>query len=337
MAISFSCTCGHKFRTSDQNAGKQTTCPNCKSSITIPQPDEVETAAGAEGGEADSEKPTRKTKAGAAKKPVAAKKRGPVDSVDDLLDLSDIGSFEAEPDEDEEGDEDGDGRLGRRSRLDEDDSPIPVKKYEPPKREEVIQVIGAGVGTILIGCLLIVLAIMIKTGGIKPPTEFEPFKNDDISFKCEVPKGWKVEARGGQGNVPPSVKIEKGPISITYRSSTSGAAIQDMAQAAANKAGQVTEDSKPVVRVHEFQADKFKQEIPNYTEIGKPERIDTGFGEGRISVYTAASGLAGKEIGYRATLLTTQYQWNVICKATSKKQFDQFKPVFERIIKSTGK
>lgn len=333
MPISFTCSCGHKFRTSDQNAGKQTTCPNCKTSITIPQPDEETTG---EASEEAAEKSARKTKASAAKKPAAAKKRSPTDSIDDLLDLSDIGSFEAEPEEDE--DEDDDGIPNRRGRFGEEDvGPIPVKRYEPPKREEVIQVIGAGVATILIGCVLIVLSLAVRNGEkIKPPTEFEQFKQEDISFKCEVPKGWKVEARGGSGNVPPVVKIEKGPISITYRASTSGAAIQDMAQAAANKAGEVSEENKPVMKVHEYQADKFKQEMPQYTELGKAERIDTGLGEGRMSTYTAAAGLSGKEIGYRVTLLTTQYQWNIVCKTNSKKDFEMFKPTFQRIIKSTG-
>ena len=249
MPISFTCSCGHKFRTSDQNAGKQTTCPNCKASITIPQPDDDAPEVATESGE---DKPVRKAKSGAAKKPAAAaKKRSPVDSIDDLLDLSDIGSFEAEPEEDEEDDEEGEGLHGRRRRFVDDGPMIPIKKYEPPKREEVIQVIGAGVATILLGLVLIILSLTVKCGDkVKPPKEYVAFKNDETGFKCEVPKGWKVEARGGSGNVPPTVTIEKGPISITYRASTAGAAIQDMAQAQASKTEDVSEEMKPIFRVH---------------------------------------------------------------------------------------
>ena len=241
-------------------------------------------------------------------------------------------------------------RRKRRKAADDDSHDEPKRgkgKSKKPKREQSSNlplVIGGTVATLLFLGVIAVFAlprlmtVIRDSGKIKTPQEFEKYENTDFNFRCEVPKDWDVEARGGSGNIPPSVRIEKGSVKIVYRSSQSGAAIQDMSQAQANMAGgELADELQPVARVHDYQRDKFTQDMPNYKEIGPTEKIDTGWGEGRLSIFTASSGFSGTIYGYRVTLLTSQFQWNVVCQCATKREFVAYQPLFRRMISSTGR
>ena len=259
-------------------------------------------------------------------------------------------SFEFIPDEnifDAEASVFGERSAPRKRTDDEADIETGHKESRKPRAKQGsdanLPVIIGGVvfGLIVLGIVgffaVPQLVAKLKEGGSsKVPQEFEAFVDNDIPFRCEVPKGWEVEARGGSGNIPPSVRIEKGSIKISYRSSQSGAAIQDMAQAGANQSGELRDELKPVAKVHDYQREKFKAENPDYKEIGGVERIETGMGEGRLSEFTGTVGF-GKQYGYRVTLLTAQHQWNVVCKCTNKRDFEAYKPIFRRIIESSGR
>ena len=241
--------------------------------------------------------------------------------------------------------------MAKRKRSDDVDEPPKKsgkgkskKKSEPENDNSALPVIIGGMvfGMIIIGVVGFfaippLIAKLQEGREIQVPKDFEKFTEQNFYFSCEVPKDWEVDARGGQGNVPPTVRIEKGNIKIAYRSSLSGAAIQDMAQAGANQTGELPDELKPVAKVHEYQREKFKQETPDYTEVGPVERIDTGMGEGRLSEFTGSVGFGGKFYGYRVTLLTTQYQWNVVCKCKTKREFEAYKPIFRRILASSGR
>lgn len=232
----------------------------------------------------------------------------------------------------------------KKKSSDDDDNVEGQAKKGKPKRDSSsnlpLMLAGAGAGLVL----MIVVAIFalptlitsIKEGGkIHLPDEYESFANPDIYFRCDVPKGWEVDSRSGSGNIPPSVKIEHGRVKVLYRSSPSGAAIQDMTQAGTNPNEDVDE-FKPVYKVHMYQYQKFKSETPDHKESDKPEMIKTGWGEGCLSEFTSTANFGKRVFGYRATLLTTQYQWNVVCSCPSKREFEAFKPVFRKIILSTG-
>jgi len=98
-----------------------------------------------------------------------------------------------------------------------------------------------------------------------------------------------------------------------------------------------SDDSKPIARVHEYQRQKFADELSNYKEFGEPETIDTGWGEGRLSTYTASGSFGSSIYGYRITLITSKYQWNVTCQCPTKREFDAYKDVFRRVVSSTGR
>jgi hypothetical protein len=45
MPITFQCQCGRKFRTSDENAGRSATCPDCRARFVVPAASAVPAAA----------------------------------------------------------------------------------------------------------------------------------------------------------------------------------------------------------------------------------------------------------------------------------------------------
>ncbi|MBC8003124.1 MAG: hypothetical protein H7X97_11110 [Opitutaceae bacterium] len=66
------------------------------------------------------------------------------------------------------------------------------------------------------------------------------------------------------------------------------------------------------------------------------EKINTGVGEGRLSTFVASGSFGSQIFGYRATLLTTQFQWNVVCQCSSQREFTAYKAMFRKIIESAG-
>ena len=291
---------------------------------------------------------TKATRPANTTKPKSRKSPG---DEDNPFDLSDIGPLEAPSDELDEVDEFEEMPTPRRKkpkakmREDDEDSSIKKGKSKKPKRDSgsnLPLIIGGVVaGVVLIGTIgffaIPALIASAKDGGkIKLPQEFETFENNDIFFRCQYPKGWEAESRGGSGNVPPSVRIEQGHIKISYRASNSGAAIQDMAQAGANMSGELPDELKPVARVHDFQREKFSSETPDYKEFGAVEVIQTGWGEGRLSTFTSSGNFGSKMYGYRVTLLTTNYQWNVVCQCPTRREFEAYKPLFRQVVESTG-
>lgn len=308
----------------------------------------------------DDEQPVLRTDR-TQKKPVSSKQKADVktknNNSSNPFDLSDLDSMEASDDEVEvleEFDDDFDEEpvvkskknKKKKSREDDDDAGATKSKKGKPKRDSSSNLPlilgGVGAAVLVVGMIAFVafsgvLSSVGKGGKVTLPAEYEEFANSDIYFRCQVPKGWEAESKGGSGNIPPTVKIEKGRVKIMYRSSLSGAAMQDMAQAGANSAtGELSDDQKPVYKVHEYQYQKFKAETPDHKESGAPEMIKTGWGEGCMSEFTSTASFGKRVFGYRVTLLTTQYQWNVVCTCPTKKEFEAYKPVFRRIIESTG-
>ena len=85
--------------------------------------------------------------------------------------------------------------------------------------------------------------------------------------------------------------------------------------------------------VHEFQQEIFKQDYSDYNEEDPVKIESKGFGEGRRSIFTAKKGIFSKVKGYRATFLANDYSFQVYCYVPEK-QFDQFEPIFKKMIDS---
>ncbi|WP_010588069.1 hypothetical protein [Schlesneria paludicola] len=369
MLIEFQCRCGHEFRTKPENAGRSIVCPNClahnvvpdasATCVELPSHDEQRSLAPLvrranetdQAEQTGSDTPHRQLDHAAKNRrlppipqassrskrhnntsaPDDADSRGPSDNFEQLDEWTSPRRRRRKADDD------GESPAGKRGKR-------PSSKTKREGGSNVFLVIGGTVtALVLIGSLAFfavpILAKALKDGGkVQTPQEFEKYEDNDFHFRCEIPKGWDVEGRGGSGNVPPSVRIEQGRVKIVYRSSQSGAAIQDMAQAQANMVGgDVSDELQPVSRVHDYQGEKFSSDLTNYKEIGEAEKIETGWGEGRLSTFTASSGLNGTIYGYRVTLLTSQFQWNVVCQCPTRREFLAYQPTFRRIITSTGR
>ena len=365
MLIEFACDCGHNFRTQGENAGMPIVCPNCTAKLHVPIPASIASSV------ADSETPLRSMKVDTptvapvknpsrkssevAKRPSESNKSAPKKSPspapekpierDESSLFADLGPMEAPEESEEELPEFTPTRRRRTSnkKRDEEKESEQKSKQSGSKKGTVLLTVGIiAVGTLLLGTIGFfavppMLAAIKAAGKVKVPQEFEKYTDNDISFQFQHPKGWTPIARGGSGNIPPSIRFEQGNIKVSFRASNSGAAIQDMTQAMSGQAGELPDELKPVARVHDFQKAKFSDEMPGYTELGPVEKIETGLGEGRLSTFVASGSFGGRLYGYRATLLSTNFQWNIVCQTSSQHEFSAYKAIFKKMIESVGR
>ncbi|MEK6260001.1 MAG: hypothetical protein AABP62_15375 [Planctomycetota bacterium] len=364
MFIDFPCDCGHRFRTQRDNAGMRVVCPNCLKEMQVPAASEpkppapvvpasapppvpavkqaaVRQAVPTKGPAPQASLPSKPASSKSAVKPAKPKPS----EIDEESLLDDLGPMEATDDSLEELPEFTPTRRKKKKSSEKQDDDTQKTKKKSKGGGSGGKVAGI-VGGIVAGLALLgvvgffaippMITAIKEAGKITAPTEFEQFRDTDLNFSCLHPKGWVPIARGGTGNVPPSVRLEQGKVKIAFRASVSGAAIQDTTQAMTNQAGELPDELKPVARVHDFQKAKFSDEMTNYREVGPVEKINTGVGEGRLSTFVASGSFGSQIFGYRATLLTTQFQWNVVCQCSSQREFTAYKAMFRKIIESAG-
>ena len=211
----------------------------------------------------------------------------------------------------------------------------------PPKVLYSLFGVSAVVGCIIIG--LIVRSIMNAGDGrvidMAVPTEFTKWTHERGGLSLDSPKGWQVKSGGGTGGVPPWVSFEQSDqgVHISLRGSVSGTAVSDIASAGGtvpiDLGGEIPDELDPIAGVHRYQSDKIGSEYDEYEE-SEPETIESRFGEGRISDFKGTK-LFSATHGVRATLVSNQYQFNVICRCPEDR-LEEYKPIFKRIIGSTG-
>jgi hypothetical protein len=172
---------------------------------------------------------------------------------------------------------------------------------------------------------------------------FLTLKHDLGKFQIDYPEGWTTKTAGGEGGYPPSAQIEGDDAEFTVKSSLGGAAIADIAGAGGATLdlglpnGDEEEsdiDRAPVATVHGFHRKKYDLEYSDYEE-SPPETIQAnGFGEGRLSMFTASAGaFAGRIKGFRATFLAPDFQYNIFCQVPERK-FDAYEPLLRKMIAS---
>lgn len=201
--------------------------------------------------------------------------------------------------------------------------------------------IGGVVVVVLIG---IVIKVMMSAGeehaaAMAAPTEFRRFTHKHGGLAADYPDGWLLKSGGGTGGVPNWVSFENEvqEIKISVRGSISGTAISDIASSGGGLPLDLgmdeTDDLAPVAGVHQYQKEKISADYDAYEET-QPEKIDTGFGEGRVSDFTGKNTLSS-EHGVRATLISNQFQYTVICRCP-KDRMEEYRPIFRKIISSIG-
>lgn len=347
MAIEFLCECGQQFRVGDQHAGKRTKCKACGEVVMIPQK--------------------------AAKKSATARKSAarPTAADDEDLFVLEPSSASGGGGEGDEFDfaleETGPsrklpGKPGAKKKKVREDDEFEAPKAKKKKKKSsaadeggmpkpaliaVLAVLGV-VGLVGIGFV----AVKMFGGGGGGQTksldkQYVTVRHEISSFSIDHPDDWKAAIAGGSGGAPPSIQIDGDEAYFRVKGSLGGAAIGDAAQAGSNLGSNLGinlpgeegedagggEDLAPVAVVHEMQGKFFEQDYDDYEET-PGQKIDTPFGEGRISTYTAKKGMFGGKIkGFRASFLATDYNYNIYCYVPEK-QFEQYEPVFRRMIGS---
>jgi hypothetical protein len=88
----------------------------------------------------------------------------------------------------------------------------------------------------------------------------------------------------------------------------------------------------PVARIHELSKEKLLSDMPA-AEEQPAQPVQTIFGEGRVSEFTAPGSLGNKIHGYRATVLTRDRRLVVICQCAAS-DWENLKGPFMKVIAS---
>jgi hypothetical protein len=165
---------------------------------------------------------------------------------------------------------------------------------------------------------------------------FNP-KSFEMLLTCEAPENWKQQFRGGNNVGPIWARFTNGPVSIEIGEALTGEAIRQAVAAMQKNGKPIRHDVPTVEQIHEYQRPKSSENFRSYDESPRSRGIKTkGYGEARISDFTATEGFFGTEAsGCRATALNLARQITVTCKCPPS-QFEDAKPVFEKVIASLG-
>lgn len=221
-----------------------------------------------------------------------------------------------------------------------------AKKKRPKKRKKSAGKSPALIGglcVLALGLLFVIPMLFPEEKPIEPPASYAEFTHDvNREFKIEYPEGWTVESGGVQGK-PVWAKFkhpDDDDVRIQVKSSMGASAIGDIAKnlpggGLGGAAPEMEEDLAPVATVHSLMHDQFAGEYSDYSEQS-PQKIETGFGDTRVSEFTASGSFGSKIRGMRASMLGLNLQFTVICDCPEK-DWEVCKPVFEKVIKSMSR
>ncbi|HVJ86402.1 MAG TPA: hypothetical protein VM452_12205 [Caulifigura sp.] len=342
MAISFSCDCGQEFKVNDSHAGKRIKCQGCGSTVKIPS------------------LPSKSTSdSGGVAVGKATKKKKRVDDDDDDPLVHSTSDYDSAYDFDigkvplgkliEEGDPDSPSAKKKAKKSDGASGDKPKKKKKKDD-EEAGNPLLIGLFVVLGLCSLSVVGYFgyqqfSSGGGDSRPLEktFVVHSGPEKIFSFEYPSDWTIEqSSGGTGGKPPIVLMNGDGAIFRIKGSVGGSMVGTIAQqgGAAGIAipGQDApvgggDDQSPETTVHQFQQEFFKADYKTFDEEDM-KKIETPFGEGRISIFTAQESFLSPKIkGYRATFMDNNYQYNI--RAYVKEgQWEKFQPTFRRMIDS---
>jgi len=204
-------------------------------------------------------------------------------------------------------------------------------------------------GALVVVGLLVGGFFLLRSSGFGTPAKFEapekyvPIRVGLIPMAGQMPEGWKSTSGGGMRGIPIFVTVsDGGSISVDIRESEgssrkgkmkkrllSGQEVNQIGGEPMEGPGQ----APAVAGTHAYHKDVVVKNFSKYKE-DSAQPIETGFGEGLISDFTAEEGLLHSKLkGCRASLVHREHQYNIVCKCPPA-QFKDVKPVFEKIIAS---
>lgn len=350
MPIVFQCECGHALSAKDEYAGRKTKCPSCGSIQQIPANDgaaAVKPKSGRSVAESGGQRAVA-TSGKPATKSSASKSGGkyaidldPADRPEsgEIAAFARKGKLQAAPPPPRSG---GGGNRSPSSSADTDGSRStaamqPVNSSPPP-----VALMLVGLTVVLAICGVAVLGILVMKGGSGGPAvaaapvelKFASHYMGDVPLRFDFPEGWELKSGGGSGSTPPWAEFTHSGVKVRLRASQSGTAVMDLSGGAGAVDNNTPDALRPAAQVHAYQGETYyKTEYEKF--VDQPSvRIDSKFGEGRISDFTASAGAFGGQVaGTRATVLTVTWQYNITMTAPPAKHA-QYRPVIERMVKS---
>jgi hypothetical protein len=162
--------------------------------------------------------------------------------------------------------------------------------------------------------------------------EFSP---KDNAFKLRHPKGWEVETSSRPDNTYSSAIFTKDSAKIEVYADVAGSLMSG-----SDVGGDYPEGSEmaPVHRAHEQYKRTASDEFSDYNESKPGVFKGSDLGEGRISTFTASSGvLFGSKLrGYHVTLLSRDRRVSILCHCPEK-EFPKYKATFQAVCRSFGR
>ena len=167
-------------------------------------------------------------------------------------------------------------------------------------------------------------------GPVPAPTSYKTWENKDGGVAVDYPEGWDADG-GGKKNTWAS--FEKGSAKIKLQTDITGSLLGDMAGGPSDKLGPPSDEDYPVHKVHVLGKDAVAAEFSDYKEE-KPTKFQNAIGgEGRKSEFSASGGFSGPVKGYRATFLSRDRRFTVICTC-AESDWATLKPAFDKVLES---
>lgn len=332
--IQTECECGRVIKTVDENAGKKAKCPDCGEVVRLPAKKQKQASRSAEPASPSRSARSKALGSKSSKDKPSKRSGGDQTSTDDWGDEEFSETVRSLPSR---------TRRKIKSTKGEGTEPGSDKAKESKKGTKeggnsAIMIV-LGVGAVVAVGICLGAFLMVKPGGADGAAKkgggikLVEFKSEQGELNCLYPEGWEVTAGGGTGGIPPSAVFEKSGAKVSFRSSPSGSALSMIVQPNASDGAEISDDLKPVSRIHEMQKRKVEDDLNGYQETGPAQMIKTaGFGEARVSEFTASERFS-KIYGYRVTILGNQNQWIVVCKCSAS-QWKGYKSMFRKMIES---
>ena len=306
MPIQFQCECGQNYSVREELGGKKTRCKACDELLTIPL--------------------GKISKTSTKSKTVAKPKVTPAEDEEDEDEESPARSAQSKSK--------ADGKSKKKKKSDDKKSKKSKSSAGPSKKTLVGILVAVGVlGVAGIGFLLV--NVVGGSGGktaavAEAPAipRLSPVQHELGLFTIDFPDAWTVTQGGGSGGIPPFANAERKGVFVAIRSDPAGTVLF----ASNAPMGEIPEDLKPVHLAHNLVKLKMEENFSNYKETEQVP-VMTKFSEGRISEFTGKEGPFSPIKGLRATFISTNWTFKVICRCPEKEYAKQ-EPMFRKVIES---
>jgi hypothetical protein len=224
---------------------------------------------------------------------------------------------------------------------------VPAEKSTARKgKMSPLKIVGISVGFLIGFAAAFAGVSMLSSGGgsakFEPPEKYVAIPVGLGPLAGEKPEGWSSVTGGGANGIPIYVRINHDDISVDIRETEGSSAKgkmkkaimsgQELNQIGGPSIGRLGE-APGINSTHGYHLDVVMKNFSNYRE-NAAQPIETGFGMGLISDFTAEEGLFHSRVkGCRASLVARDHQYNIVCKCPAA-QFKEVKPVFEKIVAS---